>query len=123
MLWQGASPDGSVTVVTGPDQRFYFYPLKGGEPTPIPALVAGDVPFSFSADGRSLLVRRRGEVPARIMLLDIGSGKKDLWKELMPPDPAGVITISPVYVTPDWKSYAYSYQRSLADLYVVEGLK
>ena len=57
------------------------------------------------------------------MLLDIASGKKDLWKELMPPDPAGVITVSPVNVTPDWKFYAYSYQRSLADLYVVEGLR
>ena len=85
MLWSGCSPDGSVAVVTGPDQRFYFYPLAGGEPTPIPGLVAGDIPFSFSADGRSLLVRRRGEVPARVMLLDIGSGKKHLWKELMPP--------------------------------------
>jgi len=123
MLWSGSSPDGSVTAVTGPDQRFYFYPLKGGEPTPIAGLLAGDIPFSISADGRSLLVRRRGEVPARVMLLDIGSGKKELWKELMPPDPAGVITVSPVSVTPDWKSYAYSYQRSLADLYVVEGLK
>ncbi len=57
------------------------------------------------------------------MLLDIRTGKKELWKELMPPDPAGVMTVSPVNVTPDWKSYAYSYQRSLADLYVVEGLR
>ena len=87
MLWSGCSPDGRVTVVTGPDQRFYFYPLAGGEPTPIPGLLAGDIPFSFSADGRSLLVRRRGEVPARVMLLDIGSGKKELWKEVMPPTP------------------------------------
>jgi Tol biopolymer transport system component len=123
MLFAGVSPDGKVTAVTGPDQRLYFYPLGGGEPTPIPGLIAGDIPFSFSADGRTLLVRRRGEVPARIMLLDIASGKKELWKELLPPDPAGVTTVSPVVVTSDRKSYAYSYQRSLADLYVVEGLK
>jgi Tol biopolymer transport system component len=123
MPWAGVSPDGKVTVVTGPDQRYYLYAVGGGEPTAIPGLVAGDIPCSWSADGSALLVRRRGEVPARVMLLDIRTGKKELWKELMPPDPAGVTTVSPVNVTPDWKSYAYSYQRSLADLYVVEGLK
>ena len=31
--------------------------------------------------------------------------------------------ISPVWVTPDEKSYVYTYQRVLADLYVVEGLE
>ncbi len=123
MLEAGVSPDGKVTTVTGPDQRYYFYPLEGGEPTPIPGLVAGDIPFSWSADGRSLLVRRRGEAPARIMLLDIASGRKELWKELVPPDPAGLTSVSPVIVTSDRKFYAYSYTRSLADLYVVEGLK
>ncbi len=123
MPWGGVSPDGKVAVVIGPDQRYYLYAVGGGEPTAIPGLVAGDIPCSWSADGGALLVRRRGEVPARIMLLDLRTGKKELWKELMPPDPAGVTTVSPVNVTPDWKSYAYSYQRSLADLYVVEGLK
>ena len=123
MLWAGISPDGRFTVVTGPDQRYYLYPVAGGEPTAITGLVAGDIPCSWSADGRTLLVRRRGEVPARIMSFDIESGKKELWKELLPPDPAGVTTVSPVIVTSDRKSYAYSYQRSLADLYVVDGLR
>jgi hypothetical protein len=34
-----------------------------------------------------------------------------------------VTAIGSTRVTPDGKSYAYSYQRSLADLYVVEGLE
>ena len=41
----------------------------------------------------------------------------------MAPDPAGIWLISPVVVTPDEKSYAYSFTRSLADLYVVDGLR
>jgi Tol biopolymer transport system component len=123
MLSSEASPDGRIVAVIGPDQRFYLYPVAGGEPTPIPGLVPGDIPVSWSADGRTFLVRRRGEVPARIMVYDIASGKKELWKELMPPDPAGVTTVSPVIATPDRKFYAYSYQRSLADLYVVQGLR
>jgi eukaryotic-like serine/threonine-protein kinase len=117
------SPDGKVVAVSGPDQRHYLYPVEGGEPSAIPGLVSGDVPVSWSADGRSLLISRRGEVPLQVFWLDVRTGRKEPWRELMPPDPTGVTTISRVATTPDGKSYAYSYIRSLADLYVVDGLK
>jgi hypothetical protein len=117
------SPDGRHVAAVGPDQRFYQYPVEGGEPTPIPGLVKGDVPGQWTRDGRSLFVRRRGDIPQRIMKLDVTTGRKELWKELMPPDPAGVWTVSPVYITPDEKYYVYGFARSLADLYVVDGLK
>ena len=41
----------------------------------------------------------------------------------MPGDSAGVTTIGSTRITPDGKAYVFSYLRSLADLYVVEGLK
>jgi len=115
--------DGRHVVSSGPDQRFYLYPVAGGEPTPIPGLVKGDVPSQWTQDGRSLFVRRRGDIPQRITKLDVATGRKELWKELMPPDPAGVWIVSPVSITPDEKYYAYGFARSLADLYVVDGLK
>ncbi len=117
------SPDGKLVAVIGPDQRHYLYPLGGGEPSAIPGLVAGDTPVSWSADGRSLLISRRGEVPLKVFWLDVRTGRKDLWRELVPPDPAGVTTIGRIAATPDGKWFAYSYARSLADLYVVEGLR
>ena len=120
---KGLSPDGRHVAAIGPDQRFYQYPVEGGEPTPIPGLVKGDVPGQWTRDGRSLFVRRRGDMPQRIMKLDVTTGRKELWKELMPPDPAGVWTVSPVWITPDEKYYAYGFARSLADLYVVDGLR
>jgi Tol biopolymer transport system component len=117
------SPDGKLVAVSGPDQKQYLYPVGGGEPSVIPGLVAGDVPASWSADGRSLLIGRRGEVPLKVFQLDVSTGRKEHWRELMPPDPAGITTIGRIAATPDGKSYAYSYVRQLADLYVVEGLK
>jgi Tol biopolymer transport system component len=117
------SPDGRLVAAVGPDRRLYLYPIAGGEPTPIPGLVAGDVVGGWRQDGRALFVRRRGEVPLRITTLDLATGRKDLWKELMPADPAGVSTIAPVLITPDEKYYVYSYTRTLGDLYVVDGLK
>jgi eukaryotic-like serine/threonine-protein kinase len=53
----------------------------------------------------------------------VRSGRKELWKDLSPPDTAGVTNAGALAVTPDGKFYAYSYIRFLADLYVVEGLK
>ena len=45
------------------------------------------------------------------------------WKELAPTDPAGVRAIGPVHLTPDGKSYVYSFGSTLGDLYLAEGLK
>jgi len=117
------SPDGKSAAVSGPDRHLYLYPIAGGEPTPIPGLDLADIPSGWTADGRSIFVRRRGEVPAKIFLVDSRSGRKEIWKQLTPADPAGITDVGSLAVAPDGKSYAYSYNRSLADLYVVEGLK
>jgi Tol biopolymer transport system component len=117
------SPDGKLVAVRGPDQRLYLYPLAGGEPASIPGLTAEDNPTAWSADGRFLYVYRRRELPAKVYRLEIATGRKELWKELMPSDAAGVLNISPPLVSRDGKSYAYAYVRTLSDLYLVEGLK
>ena len=117
------SPDGKLVAVRGPDQRLYLYPLAGGEPSAIPGLTAEDTPTAWSADGRSLYVYRRREVPAKVYRLDIATGQKDLWKELMPFDAAGVVSVSPPLIAPDGNAYAYAYIRTLSDLYLVDGLK
>jgi Tol biopolymer transport system component len=117
------SPDGKFVVAKGPDDRFYLYPLAGGEPTALPGLSGLDIPVRWSADGRSLYVYRRGVVPARVNLVDVATGRAELWKELMPVDAAGVTDFAVVCPTPDGASYVYSYNRLLSNLYIVEGLK
>ncbi|MBZ5706169.1 MAG: serine/threonine-protein kinase [Acidobacteriia bacterium] len=117
------SPDGKVVAAVGPDGVGYLYPVAGGEPRPIPGLEAGEIPILWDDTGRSLYVYRPSELPARVYLLDTGSGKRTLWKQLMPPDPAGVEYVGPVLPTPDGKTYVYGYRRLLSDLYLVEGLK
>jgi WD40 repeat protein len=117
------SPDGRVVVAQGTDGLFYGYPLEGGDPEYIPGLVAEDRPIRFSPDGKSLYVYRRGELPARVFRLDLGTGEKQTSTELMPADPAGVVEIVSVVLTPDATSYAYSYHRILSDLFLVEGLR
>ena len=84
--------------------------------------IAGDeLPRGWYADGR-LFVSGRG-VPARLHLLDTSTGKRELWKEFLPADSAGVTPFGAIRMTPDGKSYAYSFLRVLAELFVVEGIR
>lgn len=117
------SPDGRTVAVNDLDGRIVLYPLDGGEPRPVPGVLDGEVPVARTGDGRSLLVRNPSEVPNRVFLIDLGTGKRTFWKELMPPDPAGVLGIPGVVATPDHEHYAYTYIRMLTELYVVDGLE
>jgi Tol biopolymer transport system component len=117
------SPDSKAVVVRGPDRRIYLYPIEGGEPTALPGLSVEDVPLRFAADGRTLFLQRRGELPSGIYRYDPASGRRDLWKQLMPSDAAGLSAINRVVITPDGRAYAYSYLRTLSFLQLVEGMK
>ncbi len=117
------SPDSQWVAGIGPDQKGYLFPVAGGEPRPIPGLNPGEQPITFSSDSRSLYVYQPGELPALVNRLDLQTGQRTLWKQLMPSDPAGVETIGPILMTPDAKTCVFGYHRMLADLYLVEGLK
>jgi dipeptidyl aminopeptidase/acylaminoacyl peptidase len=117
------SPDRQLVAAVGPDQKGYLYPVSGGEPRPISGLATGEEPIEWTADGHSLYIYRAGELPAKVYRLDLTTGQRTLWKQLMPSDPAGVERIGPIRMTPDGKTYVYGYHRTLADLYLVEGLK
>jgi serine/threonine protein kinase/Tol biopolymer transport system component len=117
------APDSQTVAAIGPDQKGYLFPVTGGEPRVIAGLNPGEQPITFSTDGGSLYIYQPGELPARVDRLDLQTGKRTLWKELMPTDPAGVETIGPILMTPDAKTCVFGYHRMLADLYLVEGLK
>ena len=114
--------DGKWGIVVGPDRKRYVYPLSGGEPTEVRGLDKEDGIDQRSADGRSLFVHRRGEAPARVFRLDLSTGKKELWRTLMPEDAAGVSEINPLPI-PSGDAYAYNYTRTLSDLYLIDGVR
>jgi WD40 repeat protein len=117
------SADGKLVAAIGPERKAMLFPLDGSSPRPMPGLEAGEYPLRFTPDGRTLYVWKRGDVPVRVFRVDVETGRRELWKELLPADPAGVERISNVLVTPDGKGYAYCYARLLSDLFVVEGLR
>ena len=90
LVGRSITPDGSSFVVIGPDRRRYLYRLAGGEPQPIPGLADDETAAGWSSDGRFLYVFRRRDVPAKVWRLDVTTGKRELWKELVPADSAGI---------------------------------
>ena len=132
------TPDGFIGLLLSPDGRtlatidrygeYYLYPVDGrSDPRPLPGYVDGDVLLQWSADGRFLFVREAGNLTLRIHRLDIATGERQFWKELVPPDPSVVIDIGSdpgqVRITADGKSYAYSYWTFDGELYLAQGLK
>ena len=57
-----------------------------------------------------------------VMRVDLAGGRRELFKKIGPPDPAGVSMYNVVF-TPDGKYYAYAYINLLSELYLVEGLR
>lgn len=117
------STDGQWVAGIGPDQKGYLYPVASGNPVPIPGLNPAEQPITWSDDNSSIYVYQPGELPASVFRVDVHTGKRTLWKQLMPSDPAGVETIGPIVMTADAKMCVFGYHRMLADLYLVEGLK
>jgi Tol biopolymer transport system component len=117
------SPDGRFVAALGPDSKIAIYPLDGGPPRPLAGAETREGIVTWSADGASLYVYRRFESPARIFKIEIATGRRELWKTIVPIDRAGLITIDNFVMTPDARAYAYSFQRILTNLEVVEGLR
>jgi Tol biopolymer transport system component len=127
MNWIGEhpiSPDGRwVAAVARENLVNCILPAGGGPYRSIPGLAGGEVVLGWTEDSRGLYVFERGEVPARIYRLDVATGRRQLWRELGPADRAGVALILFALIAPDGRSYAYYFERSQTDLYLVTGLK
>ncbi len=117
------SPDGKWVIAGGPGLKVAIFPVDGKELRPVPGVGADDLPLGWNVDSHSLYVLSSKEIPTRIDLLDVESGRRTPWKEFRPPDPAGVFNVGPARITPDGKAYVYSYRRLLDDLFLVTGLK
>jgi hypothetical protein len=74
-------------------------------------------------DGKWLFVFDRGKIPGRVFRIELATGKREFWRELVPLDPAGIDLLSPPALTSDGKTYVYSYNRILSDLFLATGVK
>jgi eukaryotic-like serine/threonine-protein kinase len=127
------SPDGKSVLASGSDRAstLALHPIGEGVVRAVRGLEADDAPVAWCADPRFLFVRAAGLFPARVFRFNLETGKKQPWKELQPADAAGLFYAATMdgnnggqlSITPDGRGYAYMYNRVLADLFLVDGLK
>lgn len=116
------SPDGKFLAARDQQRKPIIYPVEGGEPRPISNLGNDEMAFAW-ADNRTVYVFRPQEIPIKISRLDTMNGQRQLWKELAPADPAGILGPAGVQMTLDGKSYTYVLSRTLSTLYLAEQLR
>ena len=117
------TPDGKSLLAIDAKRQRWLYPIAGGEAQKFSLAVSPDERIvGFFDGGKSVLLRTRG-IPLKITRVDLATGHREPWKEILPADPAGAQSIPVLKFSADGKSYAYSTLRVLSDLYVVDGLK
>ncbi len=118
------SPDDRSIAASSPDHRLTIYSTTGGKPYEPARVPAGALPLQWGADSKTLYYYLIDEIPTRVFSIDPESDREPrLVMKISPHDPAGLWGVGPIVLTPDAKKYAYSYFRSLSDLFVIDGFE
>jgi Tol biopolymer transport system component len=117
------STDGRLVAALDSDGEIVLQALNGSSTRPLAGAEDGEVPIQWSTDARTLYVYRPNLLPVRVFELDVATGRRRLWKEIPISDPNGLDGNVVVVMTPNGRSYAYSFYRGMAELYLAEGLK
>jgi Tol biopolymer transport system component len=115
-------PDGKRFVTRGTDRRLAIFSLDGSSSQPLAGALVADLPIIATPNGAVLYVHASSSVPAEIASIDLRNGARKVVRTLLPPDPSGITSILRVVMTPDARSYAYTYIRAVSALYQVEGI-
>jgi serine/threonine protein kinase/WD40 repeat protein len=116
------SPDGKLLLVQDANGKSFLFSLEGGSSREVRGLAGDDRALRWAADGRSIYVYTSRQMPVKIYRLNYSTGARELLKEIMPSDPAGILYPPRVFITPDGRSYVYQFQRYLSELYLIDGL-
>jgi eukaryotic-like serine/threonine-protein kinase len=115
------APDGSRVIAVDADGAFVVCFVAKPECRPAPGIRDDEQVAGWSADNQSVFVWTQAPGRFEVDRVDVGSGRRSLWKTIRPLQPAlsGLLGIS---AAPDG-ALAYSYRRSSAQLYVIKGLQ
>jgi len=120
---QPVSPDGKYLFGRDLERKGYRYPLDGSPPIEIAGLEPEESFAGWSGDSHSIFLFSKARYPVKVFKLDVSTGSRRVIKEILPEDLVGLDSVFALRVSRDEKSFAYSYVRSLSELYLVNGLK
>ena len=113
------SPDGKMAASRKERAGVYLCSAGGGQPVKLKAASDEEFPIRFTEGGKSLLVADTTGRELVLTLIDLASGRRQLWKRLDTESRADQLFVA----TPDLKYYAYPFPRYSSVLYTVENLR
>jgi len=117
------SSDAKFVVASCINEGFCTYKIPNGEIEKVSGLRPDDNVIAAASDPQWFYVTGPQTLPRKIEQVNIFTGERKPWKEITPPDVAGVVPPIQIRITPDGNSYVYTYRRVLSDLYLAKGLK
>jgi Tol biopolymer transport system component len=115
------SPDGR-TFITTDAHKLLLTTVGGGESKAVLDLQPGESVVRWSGDGRYLFLQQREPSSITITRFEVATRHKEAWLVLRVPEP-GAQFFGPLALSADGKACAYTFQRDLANLFLVKGLK
>jgi serine/threonine protein kinase len=115
------SPDGQWFVTVDP-HKLVLTPVGGGNSKTVVDLQTGESVVRWSGDGRYLFLQQREPTGIRISRLEVATQRKEPWIVVKVPEP-GAQFFGPLALSADGKACAATFQRDLANLFLVRGLK
>ena len=116
------SPNGHAVIIAKAGKLF-LHAFESGTDTLIGVADSADPVIRWSGDGRYLFVQHNdSDRGITILRLPAHGGQKETWRKLKTPD-ATASFASIVQLSADGQAYAVSFQRDLATLYLVKGVK
>jgi hypothetical protein len=114
--------DGQAVLGQASDSKWCLYPLAGGEPRLVPGLRADDTVIAWSREGTAVYVTEVNLVPSVFVRVDLVTGQRTDAFTLGPERSPGLLWLNfKEPVLDPVRGYAYSYQRTLSQIYVVKG--
>jgi Tol biopolymer transport system component len=118
------SSDAKFIVAKCIDEGNCIYKIPNGDAEKISGLKPEDIVIGATTEPQWFYVSNLTTTLSRkIEIVNIFTGERKPWKEITPPDVAGVVPPVNIRITPTGNSYVYTYRRVLADLYLAKGLK
>jgi serine/threonine protein kinase len=114
------SPDGKWFITVDP-HKLLLSPVGGGD-SKIIADLQGESVVRWSGDGQYLFLQQREPASIKISRLEVTTRRKEPWLVVKVPEP-GAQFLGPLALSADGKACATTFQRDLANLFLVRGLK
>ena len=112
------SPDGELAALRKQHDGIYLCSGNGSQPVKLKAASDDEFPIRFADGGKSLLVADPTGRELVVTLINLASGRRQLWKRFDSETRADQTFVA----TPDLKYYAYPFPRYSSVLYTVENL-